>query len=521
MKKDKLDRLNFFLAILSGFLLTLSFPKAGFSWLAWFALVPLLAALRNLSPKNGFYIGLCAGLAHYLTLVYWLAHTMSTYGHLPLYVSVPVLLLLSAYLALYVAIFSTVLTWLSPRPIFLFLFIPFTWVSLEYIRSFLFTGFPWELIGYTQFNVLHLIQISDIFGVYGVSFCIALSNAAIFLAYLYLTGKDWQEKEVKARLAAGSVVTLALIFCFVWFYGIWRIQYVQKLMSHSPSIKVAIIQGNIDQAKKWDPAFQRASTEKYINLSLLAKKHKPDLVVWPETATPFYFLHNVRLSEMVKKGVHDTGTDFLIGSPSFNLGKNRVEYYNSAYLIGPEGNVYGRYDKAHLVPFGEYIPFKKWLPFLGKMVEGVGDFNPGIKGQTIKWGDLRLGIQICYEIIFPHLSRAMVKNHASVLVNITNDAWYGRSSAPNQHFSMTILRAVENRRSIIRAANTGISGFIDPCGKVIAATPLFEDATITRSVPMLEETTFYSRFGDLFAMACLGVTLVAGFWGYLIRKYSN
>jgi apolipoprotein N-acyltransferase len=520
LKKDKLDRLNFFLAILSGFLLTLSFPKANVSWLTWFALVPLLAALRNLSPKNGFYLGLCAGLAHYLTLVYWLAYTMSTYGHLPLYASVPILLLLSAYLALYVAIFSMSLTFIR-GPVFLVFMIPSVWVSLEYIRSFLFTGFPWELIGYTQFNVLHLIQISDIFGVYGISFCIALSNAAIFLAFLYVTGKHWQEKKIKARLAAGSVGTLALVFCFVWFYGNWRIQSIQKLISHSPSIKTAIVQGNIDQAKKWDPAFQDASTVKYINLSLLTKKHKPDLVVWPETATPFYFLHNARLSEMVKKGVHDTGTDFLIGSPSFNLGKNRVEYFNSAYLIGPEGNVYDRYDKAHLVPFGEYIPFKKWLPFLGKMVEGVGDFNPGKKGHTIKWGDLRLGIQICYEIIFPHLSRAMVKNHASVLINITNDAWYGRTSAPNQHFSMTVFRAVENRRSIIRAANTGISGFIDPCGKVMAATPLFEDATITRPVPVIKEATFYSRFGDLFAWACLGITLVAVFRCCLIRKYSN
>jgi len=520
LKKDKLDRLNLFLAILSGFLLTLSFPKAGVSWLAWFALLPLLAALRNLSPKNGFYLGLCAGLAHYLTLVYWLAYTMSTYGHLPLYASVPILLLLSAYLALYVAIFSMSLTCFR-RPVFLVVIIPCVWVSLEYIRSFLFTGFPWELIGYTQFNVLHLIQISDIFGVYGVSFCIVLSNTAIFLAYLCVTGKDWQETKIKARLAAGSVVSLALIFCFVWFYGNWRIQSIQKLISHSPSIKAAIVQGNIDQAKKWDPAFQLSSTVKYIDLSLLTKKHQPDLVVWPETATPFYFLHNARLSEMVKKGVHDTGTDFLIGSPSFNLGKNRVEYFNSAYLIGPEGNVYDRYDKAHLVPFGEYIPFKKWLPFFGKMVEGVGDFNPGKKGHTIKWGDLRLGIQICYEIIFPHLSRAMVKNHASVLINITNDAWYGRSSAPNQHFSMTVFRAVENGRSIIRAANTGISGFIDPCGKVMAATPLFEDATITRPVPVIEEMTFYSRFGDLFAMACLGITLIAGFGSFFIRKYSK
>jgi apolipoprotein N-acyltransferase len=516
LKKHKLDRLNFFSALFSGVLLTLSFPKAGSSWLAWVALVPLLVSLRNLSPKNGFYMGLCAGLAHYLTLIYWLAYTMSAYGHLPLYASVPTLLLLSAYLALYIAVFSMTLTCFYKKPAFLVLMIPCLWVSLEYIRSFLFTGFPWGLIGYTQFNVLHLIQISDIFGVYGVSFCIALSNAAMFLAYLYLT-----KKGVNTRLAGGSAVTLALIFCFVWFYGNRRIHSIQKLISHSPSIKAAIVQGNIDQAKKWDPAFQRASTVKYINLSLLTKKHNPDLVVWPETATPFYFLHNARLSEMVKKGVYDTGTDFLIGSPSFNLGKNRVEYYNSAYLIGPEGTVYGKYDKAHLVPFGEYIPFKKWLPFLGKMVEGVGDFCPGKKGHAIKWKELRLGIQICYEIIFPNLSRAMVKNHASVLVNITNDAWYGKSSAPYQHFSMAVFRAVENKRSVIRAANTGISGFIDPCGKVMADTALFEDATITRSVPVIEETTFYCRFGDLFAMACLGTTLIAGFGSFFIRKYSK
>jgi apolipoprotein N-acyltransferase len=521
LKRDKLDRLDFFLAVSSGVLLTLSFPKAGLSWLAWVALVPLLAALRNLSPKNGFYLGLCAGITHYLTLLYWLAYAMSTYGHLPFYATVPILFLLSAYLALYVAVFSTVLTCLPGRLAFLFFFIPLMWVSLEYIRSFLFTGFPWELIGYTQYKVLHLIQISDLFGVYGISFCIALSNAAIFLVYLNLSGKDWQKKEVKTGHAAGAVFTFALIFCFVWFYGKWRIQSIQKLILDSPSVKVAIIQGNIDQATKWDPAFQRTSIEKYIHLSLLAKKHKPDLVVWPETATPFYFLHNARLSKMVKKGIHETGADFLIGSPSFNLGTHRVEYYNSAYLIGPEGTVYGRYDKAHLVPFGEYVPFKKWLPFLDKMVEGVGDFNPGKKGQTIKWGDYRLGVQICYEIIFPHLSRDMIKNNASLLVNITNDAWYGRSSAPNQHFSMAVFRAVENRRSIIRSANTGISGFIDPCGRVIAATPLFEDLVITRSMPMLEAATFYSRFGDLFARICLGLTLVAGFWGCFIRKYSN
>ena len=518
MRTDKLNRIKILLAVLSGFLLTLSFPNTGISWLAWFALVPLLVALRNLSPKNGFYLGLCTGFAHYLTLVYWLAYTMKTYGNLPLYLCVTILLLLSTYLALYFAIFSMALTRCA-KPIFCLLMTPLIWVSLEYIRTFLFTGFPWELIGYTQYRTLPMIQIADLFGVYGVSFYIALSNAVISLMYLYVTGKGWQEEVVKTKLVAGSIMTLALIFILVWFYGKWRIQSIQALTSDSPSIQVAIVQGNIDQAKKWDPAFQRASTIKYVKLSLLAKKHNPDLIVWPETATPFYFLHNTKLSEMVQNGIDNTGTDFLIGSPSFNIREKIVEYYNSAYLVGPEGNIYGRYDKAHLVPFGEYVPFKKWLPFLGKMVEHVGDFWPGKKGHTIQWKNYKLGLQICYEIIFPNLSRAMVKNKAALLVNITNDAWYGRSSAPYQHFSMAIFRAVENRRSLIRAANTGISGFIDPSGRVIAPTQLFKDAVISRSVPMLHETTFYSSFGDLFAMACLVLTLIAAL--YNLVRYLN
>lgn len=520
MKKDKLDKLDFFLAVLSGILLTLSFPKIGISWLAWFALVPMLVALKNLSPKNGFYIGLCSGLSHYLTLVYWLAYTMSTYGHLPIYVSIPVLLLLSGYLSLYPAVFSMALIRLCRGPITLLLMCPFIWVSLEYVRSFLFTGFPWELVGYTQFNVLPVIQISDIFGVYGVSFCVVLSNTAIFVGYLCLSKKDWQKKTVPIKIAAGSLFAFALIFCSVWLYGRWRIESIDKLSSNSPFIKVAVVQGNIDQAQKWDPAFQRTSTLKYINLSLLEKEHRPDLVVWPETATPFYFLRNNDLSDLVLKGIHDIDTDFLIGSPSFVLAKSTVEYYNSAYLVGPEGNVYGKYDKAHLVPFGEYVPFKKWLPFIGKMVEGVGDFRSGKKGQTIAWGNYRLGLLICYEIIFPDLSRAMAKNNATLLVNITNDAWYGRSSAPYQHFSMAVFRAVENRRSIVRAANTGISGFIDPSGRVIAMTQLFKDATITRPVSLLTEKSFYSRFGDLFAMACLGVSLIAAF-NHLFRRVTG
>jgi len=507
LKRNKLHIPNFFLAASSGFLLTVSFPNFEISWLAWFAFIPLFVALRNLSLKHSFYLGLFAGLVHYLSLVYWLAHTMSVYGHLPFYVSIPVLFLLSFYLALYIALFSMAVTCLCSSPLS-FLFIPpLIWVSLEYIRSFLFTGFPWELIGYTQFKMLHVIQISDVFGVYGVSFAIVLGNAVAFLIYLRLMDNSWQGKRVQTKLAAGAMAAFVVIFCAVWLYGKWRINNIHELSVISPSSKVTIVQGNIDQAIKWDPAFQKSSTIKYIHLSTLSKDLQPDLVVWPETATPFYFMHDIELSKLVLKGIHEIGADFLIGSPAFTRKSNKIEYYNSAFLVDAAGNVNGRYDKTHLVPFGEYVPMKKWLPFVNKMVEGVGDFDTGDKGRTIKWQKSSVGILICYEIIFPALSRAMVQNHASLLVNLTNDAWYGRSSAPYQHFSMSVFRAVENRRSLVRAANTGISGFIDPCGNVIESTKIFKDAVITQKIPVLEVETLYSKFGDVFAMACLGLSV--------------
>ena len=434
---------------------------------------------------------------------------MQTYGHLPLYLCVSVLFLLSAYLSLYIAAFSVMFTGLCAKPVNCLFIIPCSWVALEYIRNYLFSGFPWGLIGYSQFNRLHLIQLSDIFGIYGVSFLIALANATIFLIFLYITKSKWKGVRVKKCLAGGSIFVFVLIIGLVVIYGTWRIESIDNLISASRSLKVTIVQGNIKQLIKWDPAFQTATTEKYIKLSLSAKEKKPDLVVWPETATPFYFLYDRPLSEKVQEGIHDTNTNFLIGSPSFVRGENNtIEYYNSAYLISPDGRVCGKYDKAHLVPFGEYVPFKKWLPFIGKMVEAVGDFSTGQKGKTIKWNNCNLGLLICYEIIFPELSRAMAKNDSALLVNITNDAWYGRTSAPYQHFSMAVFRAIENRRSLIRAANTGISGFIDPVGRIIDSTPLFQEKVITRSVPIIHKTSIYTGVGDLFAIACLIAMLI-------------
>jgi apolipoprotein N-acyltransferase len=499
---------NIIAAVFSGLLLTASFPKIGITWLAWFALVPLLYGLRETSPAGGFRIGFIAGLSHYLSLLYWLVPVMQTYGFLPWYLSITILILFSAVLALFMALFSMAICGLGAKPWRCFMILSPVWVSVEYIRGIIFSGFPWELLGYSQFERLHLIQISDIFGVYGVSFLITLSNTAIFFCLLYFAKKQWQDTDICARLAVVSVVVFVLSIVCTLAYGYRRLDSVDQLMANAPKARITVVQGNIDQAIKWDRAFRDATINTYNRLSLTAVADRPDLVIWPESATPFYFLKDQDPTEMVMAGIRQVKTDFLFGSPSFARNNNNVEYHVSAYLMSPQGK-WMRYNKSHLVPYGEYVPFKKWLPFLGKIVAQVGDFMPGKKGKTIPWENEKLGIQICYEIIFPDLSRAMAKNGATLLINITNDAWFGKTSGPYQHFSMTVFRAVENRRALARSANTGISGFIDPAGRILASTPLLQEAVMTRALPLLNQKTVYTFFGDVFAWACLAVTVFA------------
>ncbi len=505
----KSDRTHMLLAAVSGLLLTASFPKIELDWLIWIALVPLLAALADLSARESFRIGFIAGLVHYLTLLYWVVPVMRTYGYLPWYLSVAILFLFAAVLALFPAVFSMTLAAVGRTPMRCIVAIPLIWVALEYVRTFIFTGFPWALLGHTLYLREHLIQIADLFGAYGVSFLIALSNAAVFVVLNYARRKTWHNLPVSKPLLFGTVGIFTFALLITWMYGAWRIRAIDSLMAASPTARVAVIQGNIDQAIKWDPAHQMAAIKKHQRLSQAAKSENPDLIVWPESATPFYLFFDQRPTEMVMSGIEKAGIDFLVGSPSIAKQGEKVIYYNSAYLISPTRKDVSKYDKTHLVPYGEYVPFERWLPFLGKLVAQVGDFRPGKPGKTLSWDKDALGIQICYEVIFPGLSRKLVKNGATLLINITNDAWFGTTSGPYQHFSMTIFRAVENRRALARAANTGISGFIDPVGRILTSTRLLEEAALTHPLPLLREITVYSRFGDLFALTCVAGSLFA------------
>ncbi len=504
-----IDRSKLFLALVAGLTLTAAFPRNGLFFLAGVAYVPLLLALRDVSVRDGICLGLVTGLAHALSLLYWIAHTITTYGHVPMVVAIGILMLLATYIALYTAAFAALAIYAGRITPLMPIVLPVYLVALEYLRGHLLTGFPWGFLGHSQYAFRALIQVADITGVYGLSFILMLTNATLCLLVLWRGGKTWQGRAVSRRTAtAWGLATLGILAAAV-IYGQARISGVEEMMSTAPHVEAVVVQGNIPQAANWDPAFQISTTKKYIQLSLGEAAKNADLVVWPETATPFHMHHNKVLTGMVRRGVKAAGTDFIIGSPFFTRRGQALDYYNSAFLVTADGNIGPRYDKAHLVPFGEYVPLRRWLPFVGKLVAQVGDFVAGQPGQVLSWRHHHLAPLICYEAIFPALTRAAARNGADILINLTNDAWYGRTSAPYQHLSLCVFRAVESRRSFIRAANTGISGFIDPTGRIEAPTGLFVDAVASHKISALTHQSIYTRIGDVFAWLCLAATALA------------
>lgn len=505
-------------AAAGGLMMTAAFPGPSVDFLAWIAIIPLLFALNNLRSGNAFRIGIVFGLFHYATLLYWVVGTMHTYGSLPYYLCLPVLFLFSLYLSIYTGIFAWFAAWFPGKPLLRLLLLPFVWLALEQVRSVFLTGFPWGLLGYSQYDRLPIIQVAEITGVAGISFLIIFGNVALFWLLLYATRRQWFGSLAAPRSAVLLVLLFTAMLSVSIVYGRIRIDQIETKMETALFQSVRVVQGNISQAVKWDPVFQVSSTRKYADLSSVSDPDIPDLVVWPETATPFYLGKNPPLTELVTRTVRKVQAPFLIGSPAYEKIAGQGHYYNSAFIVAPNGEITGRYDKVHLVPFGEYVPLGSILSFVGKMVESVGDFSVGQKGETLGFNGGTIGVQICFEIIFPALSRSLTRNGADFLVNITNDAWFGRSSAPYQHFSMAIFRAIENRRALVRCANTGISGFVLPTGKTAATSRLFVDAVLTNRIPVIKIETIYTRYGDWLGLTCLVVAVVAALYGTIRKK---
>ena len=488
------------LSLLSGILLIFSFPNFDLEFLAWFALVPLFYSIDGKGLYHSFKLGFFTGLVSFLGILYWIIVAVHTYGNVSFILSGLILLLLVTYLSLFTGAFTFLTRLIQTRSgIQTILFTPILWVALEYLRSFLLTGFPWAYLGHTQYLNLPFIQMADITGVYGLSFVILSVNAALFAVLHQWPKRTFPFKEV--------AITVLILLSFL-IYGYVKIRHVDRETIKSPPLKLALVQGNIDQSIKWDKSFQLETLKIYRRLSMRVAEDKPDLIIWPETATPFFFQEAKEYQPIVLEIPEKTNAFLLFGTPFYKIEKGKVNYYNSAFLISPSKKLIGKYDKIHLVPFGEYIPLRKLLFFIESSIgEGIGNFKPGKESFNFSLPQGKFGVLICFEIIFPDLCRRFVKDGADFLVTITNDAWFGRTSASHQHLSMATFRAIENRVFIARAANTGISAFIDPKGKIVDQGGIFAEEAMNGTIHLSRNKTFYTLYGDVFAWSCSGFSI--------------
>jgi apolipoprotein N-acyltransferase len=488
---------------MSGILLALSFPRYGHPMLAWVALAPLIVPLFEIHRSwsafrraRAFLLGFVAGLAYFGGTVYWTGTVVTQFGDLSWPVGVLVAALLVGYLSLFPALFTLCLGWLGAkygrRAILL---APAVWVTTELGRTYVWSGFPWLLLGYSQTTVLPIAQLASVVGVYGMSALVALVSTA--LAYVVVS------RSPGAFIVIG-VTAAALISVTMW--GHRRLEQ-NGLVGEGRQVRVALIQGNIPQEQKWDAAHAAGILNTYLTLTREAAAKGAQLVIWPESSTPFPFLDDRAGGERIRALVRETGIELLLGSDQAD--HQTTSYYNAAFLVRADGTVAGVYQKMHLVPFGEFVPLQQLLFFVGPLVEQVGGFTPGRDMVMLPTSHGPISTAICYEIVFPRLVGTAVSRGSQLLTTITNDAWYGHSSAPYQHFLQASMRAIEQGRFLARAANTGITGFVDPYGRVLQKTAIFERAILVGDVRLLEGRTIYGRIGDLFAYISAALTLVA------------
>ncbi|MFI5304950.1 MAG: apolipoprotein N-acyltransferase [Nitrospiria bacterium] len=512
---QKIKLKDILLAVLTGFLLVLSFPKWDMEEFAWVAFIPLFFAIENKNPLQAFYLGWVSGLIFFFGSLNWIISTIVTYGHISWLTGLLAFLLMIFILASYPGIFSWGIRFCSNTiPIPKAILNPILWTGLEFLRGHFFIPFPWDSLGYSQYRHLWLIQFADLTSVYGISFLIILINTVIFeVIFIFF----YHGKLEKFPFVFSWVPIIAAFFLLIAILAYGKIRLV--LPNNGKTVKVSVIQGNIDQNKKWDERYRNETLSNYETLSRKAAENHPDVILWPETSVPFLFEREREYRESLCQFVKSLHIPLLFGSPALDKTPSGNEWFNSAYLINSDGILVDRYDKINLVPFGEYIPFQSILFFVNKLTEGIGDFKGGNRPTVFALPEHPFGTLICFEVIFPELFRKFVNQGAVFMTTITNDAWFGDTSAPYQHLSMVVFRAVENRTPIARAANTGISGFIDSRGNVLATTSLFVPDQITVDLKYYEERTFYTQYGDIFGWSVLSACILL--IGFALMKRKN
>lgn len=472
------------LTVLGALLWSLPYQWPSTGFLAFVAFVPILKAIENKSPGAALRYGYLAGVVHFALTGWWL-HFVNVFGYL----------LLSAYLAIYAALWAWGCASIlglqdrdaSPiakgvRSVF---YAAAWWTFLEYVRGWFLSGLPWNLLGYSQWKNLWFIQSADVVGAFGVSFAVMAVNV---LAYRILScmrlvraGRSLLPADSAARvsLLRRHWAVLGALLAVVLGYGAWTLKTREAFYTDErpkAALNIAVVQGNIPQDQKWDSKIKEIIFEKYRRLTLLAAAEKPDMIVWPETSFPGYLEDEPILAVKLRSLVRHAQAPVLVGAPTMGDFEKELRFYNSAIWYGADGEERGRYHKVHLVPFGEYVPYEPLIGWLRRLV-AIGHFHPG-EGPVLFRVRLRFrqppiearfGTLICYEDIFPELVRGFVRRGANVLVNITNDAWFQKTAAPYQHAQASVFRAVENRVPVVRAANTGLSCFISAEGRVLSS----------------------------------------------------
>ena len=466
-------------------------------------LAPFLAlAISARSARQAAWRGWVAGTAGSIPIYYWIAYTIAVQGRLGWALGSLAAFLVSAYVGAYFSVAAAAARRLDgrfgERGLWLF---PAVWTALEMARSYLFSGFPWMLLGYSVAGSATLRQAADLAGIHGLSFLLALSGVSVYIA-----GRRLSEGfPVKAVI---PLIPGIMALLFLVLYGRAGSANPGGTAAPVSEVKVAIAQGGIDQSVKWDPENQLATLEIYDTLTRQARDAGAQLVVWPETAAPFFYGWEAELSRRLDAIASSGGIPIIFGAPWFDPSEGG-KFYNSVFHMDARGVVLGRYDKRHLVPFGEYVPLRSVLFFLSKLTAGAEDFSAGTGPALFRVDGRPVSASVCYEALFPALTRDGVLGGATWLVNVTNDAWFGDTVAPHQHLAMARMRCVEFRRPMVRAANSGISAVIDRDGGIAASLGLFRRGVLLASVRPATGETVYAKTGEIFGISCSILTIFA------------
>ncbi len=480
------------LTLLSGILIGLAFPPLKLGFLAWFGLVPLLTVFSRSSPAEGLFFGYLAGLTSNLIAVHWL--TFNVGASLPVVFTSMVAAVI--YLSLFWGLIGFFVTLIHVQTGKGLLLAPFIWTAGDYLMNFGPLGFPWVSPATTQADYLPLIQMAEFTGIHGITFWLILLNVAVFQIGRF---------PAPLRFQMGNGALVLLVVPWLLGYGL-----IAKWNSApDPQIRIALVQSNVGPHEKWDPERRNWVFDHLDSLYLVAAETDPQLIVWPESATPTYLSKNQRRLRRVKKRVIESGIPLLTGSIDWGREAGEKVYYNGAIIIDGSDSV-TTYHKMQLVPLAESRLFPKWVPFAQEL--SLGNFTPGDRYTLFHIEDIPFATIICFESGFPRLVNKFVSAGARFLVVVVNDGWYGNTAEPYQHAALARIRAVEHRMAVVRCANTGISAFYDASGQMTSRLGVGKEGIITAGISPQSVLTFYGRHGDLFTHSSLVILVLLGLW---------